>query len=149
VATYDLQPEMSVYWVSKRLVDEINKDKYHLIITNFVNGDMVGHTWIFDAIEQSVEAVDAALQKTIDAALHNDYVVLILADHGNAEDQSPEWRTSHTLNPVPFIVVAKWLESISLKEWKWLKDIAPTILALMGIDKPLEMTGESIIEERK
>lgn len=89
--------------------------------------------------------MDKALEKTIQHALEHDYMVLIFADHGNAEDQSAEWRTSHTLNPVPCILVGNDVEHIQLKDGKGLQDIAPTVLDIMGIEKPVEMTGESLI----
>jgi 2,3-bisphosphoglycerate-independent phosphoglycerate mutase len=147
VATYDLQPEMSVYQVTQKLVEEINTKKYDVIVTNLVNGDMVGHTGIVDAILKAVRAVDDCVGKIVDAGLKNDYSLLIFADHGNAEDQTPEWRTSHTLNPVPFILVSEdaKLKKVKLKEGKGLEDIAPTVLDLIGIAKPKEMTGESLI----
>jgi 2,3-bisphosphoglycerate-independent phosphoglycerate mutase len=148
VATYDLKPEMSVYEVGEKLVEAINTEKYSLIVTNLVNGDMVGHTGIPEAIRKAVLAVDDNLGKIIEAGLKHGYTLLVFADHGNAEDQTPEWRTSHTLNPVDFIVVSDdaELKKCRLKSGKGLQDIAPTALKLMGLPKPKEMTGESIIE---
>ncbi|MBN2111928.1 2,3-bisphosphoglycerate-independent phosphoglycerate mutase [Candidatus Woesearchaeota archaeon] len=145
VATYDLKPEMSVYEITERLVREIKSKKYDLIVTNLVNGDMVGHTGVISAIKKAVSAVDDCVGKITDAGLENDYELLVFADHGNAEDQTPEWRTSHTTNPVPLIVVSK--KKYKLKKGKGLKDIAPTALGILGIKKPKEMTGESIISK--
>ena len=114
VATYDLKPEMSVYEITERLVQEIKTGKYDFIVTNLVNGDMVGHTGITDAIHKAVIAVDDCLGKIVDAGLSNDYTILVFADHGNVEDQTPLWRTSHTMNPVPLILVTN---DPSLKSW--------------------------------
>jgi len=144
VKTYDLKPEMSVYELKDKLVFELNKNKYQLIVTNFVNGDMVGHTWISKAIEKAVYAVDECVKETVKIALENNYDILVFADHGNAEDQTEEWRTSHTTNPVPCIYISKD-KNVKLKNGKWLQDIAPTVLDLMWIDKPKEMTGDSIL----
>jgi 2,3-bisphosphoglycerate-independent phosphoglycerate mutase len=148
VATYDLKPEMSVYEVTDRLVQEINTEKYDLIVTNLVNGDMVGHTGIKEAIRKAVIAVDTALGKIIKAGLEHNYILLVFADHGNVEDKSPKWATSHTTNPIPFIVVSKdqKLQKIKLKKGCGLKDIAPTVLKIMDIKSPKEMTGKSIIK---
>ena len=143
-ATYDLKPEMSVYEVTEKLVEEINKDKYEFIVTNLVNGDMVGHTGSIDAIHKAIIAVDDCLGKIIEAGLKNDYHILVFADHGNVEDQTDLWRTSHTINPVPFIFVSK--DHVKLKQGKGLQDIAPTVLDVFKIEKPEEMTGESIID---
>jgi len=146
VATYDLKPEMSVYKIADRLCEELEKETYQLVVTNLVNGDMVWHTWIPEAIRKGVEAVDKALWKIISTALKHWYTSLVFADHGNAEDQTPKWRTSHTINPVPLILVDDKLKNIVLKSWKGLQDIAPTTLKLMGIEKPNEMTGECIVD---
>ncbi len=148
VATYDLKPEMSVYEVADKLVEQLKKDKYDLIVTNLVNGDMVGHTGLVKAIHKAIGAVDDCLGKIVDAGLENGYTLIVFADHGNAEDQSSAWRTSHTINKVPCILVSsdEKLKASSLKKGKGLKDIAPTVLKLMGIQKPKEMTGESLIE---
>jgi len=149
VATYDLKPEMSVYEITDKLVEEINKSKYDFIVINLVNGDMVGHTGITSAIHKAIEAVDKCTGKIIDAALPNGYTSLIFADHGNAEDQTIEWRTSHTLNPVPLIIVSseEKYKKVKLKSGMGLQDIAPTVLDILNITKPKEMTGESIIEK--
>jgi 2,3-bisphosphoglycerate-independent phosphoglycerate mutase len=148
VATYDLKPEMSVYEVANKLVENINAGKYDMIVTNLVNGDMVGHTGISEAIHKAVLAVDEALGRIVEAGLKSGYTLLVFGDHGNAEDQTPEWRTSHTLNPVDFIVVSgeEGLKKCRLRAGKGLQDVAPTVLKLMGLPQPREMTGESIIE---
>ncbi len=147
VKTYDKKPEMSVYEISKILTEEIKKKKYQFILVNFVNADMVGHTGIKNKIIKAVEAVDYSVGKVVKEAFLNDYTVLISADHGNAEDQRKKWKTSHTINPVFFILLSKEknLKNKLLKKEKGLKDIAPTILSLLGIKKPAEMKGESII----
>jgi len=142
VATYDLKPEMSVHKIANAISKEIKKEKYNLIITNLVNGDMVGHTGKILAIKKAVKAVDQALEKIVETGLRNNYKILILADHGNAEDQSPKWRTSHTTNKVPCILVSK--DKVKLSNGG-LQDIAPTILKLLDIKKPKEMTGSSLI----
>jgi 2,3-bisphosphoglycerate-independent phosphoglycerate mutase len=149
VATYDLKPEMSAYEVADRLVQEINSEKYDFIVTNLVNGDMVGHTGITDAIHKAVTAVDNCVGKIAKAGLEHKYTILIFADHGNVEDQTAKWRTSHTINPVPVILVSNnpQLKKSKLKPGKGLQDIAPTVLDLMGVSKPKEMTGESLIKK--
>ena len=148
VRTYDLKPEMSVYEVSDALIKEIKKDKFEFVVVNLVNGDMVGHTGDVGAITRAVEAVDDCLGKIVMHGLNEGYDLLVFADHGNAEDQRKEWRTSHTVNPVPFIVVSNRSELLhcSLKKGMGLKDVGPTALAVLGLDKPNDMTGESIIE---
>lgn len=148
VATYDLKPEMSVYEITEKLVDKINEDKYDLIVVNLVNCDMVGHTGLTPAIEKAVASVDDCVGKIVDAGLEKDYALLVFADHGNAEDQTPQWRTSHTQNPVPLILVSNDpdLKNCALREGGGLSDIAPTALDILGIGKPAEMTGESLIK---
>ncbi len=148
VETYDLKPEMSVYEIKDKLIENIQKNKYELIITNFVNWDMVWHTWKYEAIQKAVKAVDIAIEDVIEVALKNDYVILIFWDHWNAEDQTEKRKTSHTTNPVPFIFVSNDKKLIELKKWWWLSDIAPTVLDIMWIEKPLEMTWNSLIKER-
>ncbi len=145
VDTYDLQPEMSAYEVSAKLIAEILKDKYDFIVVNIVNGDLVGHTGNVDACHKAVVAVDDCVQKLVEAGLEKDYVSLIFADHGNIEDQMPEWRTSHTINKVPLIIVSDSLKDCKLKEGRGLQDIAPTVISLLDLEKPKEMTGESLI----
>lgn len=146
VATYDMQPEMSAYLVADACVDLINEDKYDCIILNFANCDMVGHTGVFDATVKAVEAVDECLGKVVDALMAHNAKVLITADHGNA-DMMIDYETNgvftaHTTNPVPLIVIGAG--DIKLKEGK-LCDLTPTMLDLMNLDKPEEMTGESLV----
>ena len=145
VATYDLKPEMSAYEVTSKLVEEIQKEKYEFIVVNLVNGDMVGHTGKTDAIRKAVSTVDECVGRITKEGLEHDYNMLIFADHGNAEDQRLECRTSHTINPVPLIFVSH--KHCELKSDKGLQDIAPTVLDILGIEKPDEMTGESILEK--
>jgi 2,3-bisphosphoglycerate-independent phosphoglycerate mutase len=145
VATYDMQPEMSAYEVTDKLVDAIKTGKYDMIILNFANCDMVGHTGVFDAAVKAVEAVDECVGKVTDAIAEMGGVALITADHGNADkmvdtDGSPF--TAHTTNPVPFCVVGY---DCKLREGGVLADIAPTMLEIMGLPQPEEMTGKSII----
>ncbi|MDD4032337.1 MAG: 2,3-bisphosphoglycerate-independent phosphoglycerate mutase [Bacteroidales bacterium] len=145
VATYDLQPEMSAYQVKDKLVDALKSQKFDFIALNFANGDMVGHTGIYEAIGKAVKAVDECVGEVVAAAQANGYTVLITADHGNAdnainEDGTPN--TAHSLNPVPFIVVD---EDVKQVNHGILADIAPTILKLMGIERPVEMTGKALI----
>ena len=146
VETFDMKPEMSAFEVTDAVVDAINSDKYDVIILNYANCDMVGHTGIFDAAKTAVEAVDTCVGRMVDAILAKGGVALITADHGNADkmyeaDGSPF--TAHTTNPVPFIVVG---EDCELREGGVLADIAPTILQLVGLPQPEEMTGKSLIK---
>jgi len=143
VATYDLKPEMSAYEVTDRLVKEIKKDKYGLIVVNIVNGDLVGHTGVAKACLKAVKAVDDCVGKIVDAGLDKDYSMLIFADHGNIEDQTSKWNTSHTIDKVPLVLVSND-SGFKLKKGG-LSDIAPTVLSIMDIKKPKEMTGESLI----
>jgi 2,3-bisphosphoglycerate-independent phosphoglycerate mutase len=147
VATYDLKPDMSVYEIKDRLIREIKMKKYDLIVTNLVNCDLVGHTGIVPAIQKAVAAVDDCVGQVAKAGLDSGYTLLIFADHGNAEDQTPEWRTSHTINPVPCVLVSAdaKLKKAKLKDGRGLQDIAPTVLELLGVKKPAEMTGDSLI----
>ncbi len=145
VATYDLQPEMSAYEVTDKCVAAIESGKYDMIILNFANCDMVGHTGVFEAAVKAVEAVDECVGKVTDAIAKMSGVSIITADHGNADkmfedDGSPF--TAHTTNPVPFCVVGY---PCSLREGGRLADIAPTMLQIMGLEQPAEMNGESII----
>ncbi len=145
VATYDLQPEMSAVPVCDKVVDAINSGKYDVVILNYANCDMVGHTGIFDAAVKAVETVDTCVGRTAEAVLNMGGVMLLTADHGNAdcmiaEDGSPF--TAHTTNPVPFAVIGK---DCKLREGGKLCDISPTILKLLGLAQPAEMDGESII----
>lgn len=146
VATYDLKPEMSAYEVKDKLLEAIESDKYDVIITNFANCDMVGHTGIFDAIVKAVEVVDECVHAITEKILAKGGVVLLTADHGNAEqtqleDGSP--MTAHTTNPVPLTILG--LENRKLKETGELSDIAPTMLDILGINIPEEMTGKSLL----
>ena len=145
MATYDLKPEMSAPQVAEKVMDALRSEKYNLIVLNFANGDMVGHTGDTTAITKAIKAVDQCVKETVEAAVANGYTVLITADHGNAdnavnEDGSPN--TAHSLNPVPFIVIDKDIKSV--KNGK-LADIAPTILKLMDIPAPAEMTGTPLV----
>ncbi len=145
VATYDLQPEMSAYEVKDKMVAELKKQKFDFIALNFANGDMVGHTGDYQAIMKAVKAVDECLKDVIETAKENGYEAIIIADHGNADnavnpDGSPN--TAHSLNPVPFIWVTERKGEV---QDGILADVAPSILALMGLEKPGEMTGKSLI----
>lgn len=148
VATYDLQPEMSAEEVDEKLVNAIKSDEYDLIIINFANPDMVGHTGIMDAAIQAIETIDAQVGKAIDALLEVDGQMFICADHGNAEQlvdyETGAPFTAHTTNPVPFILV-NYKEGVSLKDGGKLADIAPTLLEMMELPIPEEMTGESLL----
>ena len=146
VPTYDLQPEMSIGEVTEKVIEAINSKKYDVIILNFANPDMVGHTGVLEAAVKAVEAVDDAVGKVVDAVVQNEGVLLITADHGNIEEEidykTGEPNTAHTTNPVIFILVG--VPNVKVKDGK-LADIAPTMLDIMGLDKPKEMTGESLI----
>ncbi len=144
VATYDLAPEMSAPLIADELEKIIPAKDYDFITVNLVNCDMVGHTGKMSAIIKGVKAVDDATKKITIAGLNKGYAVLIFADHGNAEDQRPEWITSHTINPVPIILASEKYKNVKLKEGKGLCDIAPTVLKLLGLKKPKEMTGEAL-----
>lgn len=146
VATYDLKPEMSAYEVKDKLVEAIGTQKYDWIVVNYANGDMVGHTGIYSAIEKAVVAIDQCVNETVEACKANGYDVIIIADHGNADyavnpDGTPN--TAHSLNVVPFVYVGD--KNAKVKDGK-LADVAPSILSLMGIEQPSEMTGENLIQ---
>ena len=147
VATYDLQPEMSAPEVTEEVLKRIESEKYDVIILNFANCDMVGHTGVFECAVKAVETVDECVGKVVDAVRARGGVVCITADHGNADQMiDPETKdvfTAHTTNPVPFIVAGK---ECTLREGGRLADIAPTLLDIMGIEKPAEMSGESLIK---
>ena len=149
VATYDLQPEMSAPIVTEKVVEAINEDKYNAIILNFANPDMVGHTGSLPAAIKAVETIDECVQKVVDAMLAHNGTILITADHGNCEQmidyKTGEPHTAHTINPVPLILVTND-ETLKVKSGK-LADLAPTMLEILGIEKPEEMTGESILEK--
>ena len=148
VETYDLKPEMSAIEVTDKVVEAINSRKYDCIILNYANPDMVGHTGNLDAAIKAIETIDECVGRVVEAVNSNEGILLITADHGNAEQmldyKTGEPHTAHTTNPVPLILVGK--EEVKLKEGK-LADLAPTMLKLMGLEKPDEMTGESIIVE--
>lgn len=148
VATYDLQPEMSAVQVCDKLVEAIKSDKYDVIIINFANPDMVGHTGIESAAIKAVEVVDACVGRAVEAIKEVDGTMFVCADHGNAE-QLIDYTTggaftAHTINPVPFILV-NYDESFTLREGGCLADIAPTLIEIMGLEQPKEMTGKSLL----
>ena len=147
VATYDLQPEMSAYLVTEKVLEQIQKDKYDVIILNFANADMVGHTGVFNAAVKAIEALDKCVPQIVDAILAKGGQILLTADHGNADcmlNEKDEVVTAHSLNDVPLVHIAK--EPVKLKDGGILADIAPTMLDLMGIPIPDEMTGQSLID---
>ena len=145
-ATYDLIPQMSAEKVCDKVVEAIAGDKYALIVCNFANCDMVGHTGVMDAAIKAVETVDACMGRIVEeVSRHEDLVLLVTADHGNADcmfDETGKVNTAHTTNPVPFIVCEK---GVTVEDGR-LADIAPTILAVMGLDKPAEMTGKCLVK---
>lgn len=147
VATYDLKPEMSAYEVKDKLVEAINKNIYDFIVVNYANGDMVGHTGVYDAIAKAVVAVDTCVKDTIEAAKAQGYEAIIIADHGNADhalnaDGTPN--TAHSLNPVPCIYVTE-NKSAQVEDGR-LADVAPSILKIMGLGAPKEMTGKVLLK---
>ncbi|MDE6090130.1 MAG: 2,3-bisphosphoglycerate-independent phosphoglycerate mutase [Duncaniella sp.] len=146
VATYDLKPEMSAYEVKDKLVEAIKEEKYDFIVVNYANGDMVGHTGVYEAICKAVKAVDECVKDTVEAAKAAGYEVIIIADHGNADnainaDGTPN--TAHSLNPVPCIYVTERKDA-TVEDGK-LADVAPTMLKIMGLPQPKEMTGHALI----
>lgn len=148
VPTYDLQPEMSAPEVAEKLVKAIDSQKYDFIVVNFANGDMVGHTGLYSAIQKAIETLDDCVKKVVTAALANDYGTIIIADHGNAdnalnEDGTPN--TAHSLNPVPFIYVSDD-KNAKVKDGK-LADVAPSILHIMGLPIPEDMDGTDLISD--
>ena len=149
VETYDMQPEMSAPEVTEKVVDAINSKKYDVIILNFANPDMVGHTGNLEAAIKAVETIDASVGKVVEAVNAQNGVLMITADHGNCEQmidyKTGEPHTAHTTNPVPLILVG--MDNAKLREGK-LADLTPTMLDIMGLKKPEEMTGESIIVEK-
>ena len=148
VATYDLKPEMSAYEVKDKLVEAINTQKYDFIVVNYANGDMVGHTGVYEAIEKACVAIDECVMDTVEACKKNDYEVVIIADHGNADNALNEdgtANTAHSLNPVPFVYVTA-NKSAKVKDGV-LADVAPSILKIMGLPQPEEMTGNNLIED--
>jgi 2,3-bisphosphoglycerate-independent phosphoglycerate mutase len=150
VATYDLQPEMSAYEVGDKLVEAIHSGKYDVIIINFANPDMVGHTGVISAAIKAVEAVDECVGKAVEALIEEDGQMFLCADHGNCEQmidyETGEPFTAHTTNPVYFALV-NYKEGYGLKEGGRLADIAPTLLEMMGMEQPKEMTGLSLLEK--
>jgi 2,3-bisphosphoglycerate-independent phosphoglycerate mutase len=146
VATYDLQPEMSAIEVSEKITNELDIQKPSFFCLNFANPDMVGHTGVYEAIIKAVETVDTCMEKVVNTAVKNNYDLMIIADHGNADfainsDGSPN--TQHSLNLVPAIWVTQQMEK-QLHDGI-LADVSPTLLEIMGIEKPKEMTGNSLI----
>jgi len=147
VPTYDKKPEMSAYIVAEKAASLIESGKYHLVVMNFANLDMVGHTGILEAAVKACEAVDQCAEKVVTAAIRKGYAVLVTADHGNAEqmrEENGQMHTAHTLNPVPLVLAGYENKKVQLRPGV-LGDIAPTILQVMGIEKPAEMTGKSLI----
>ncbi len=154
VATYDLQPEMSAYLVTDKVLEEIASDKFDVIILNFANCDMVGHTGVIEAAKKAVQTVEECTKKICDKVLEKGGSLLITADHGNAdrmvEDEvSNKPFTAHTTNPVPLILVSNKYKNATLRSGGVLADIAPTMLEILGVEKPIEMTGESLIVKSK
>ena len=149
VPTYDLKPEMSCYTVTEKLTEAIRSGKYDLVVANFANPDMVGHTGVLPAAIKAIEVVDECMGKVVDAVESMHGNLFILADHGNADimidEKTGEPYTAHTTNPVPFILVSE--EKHKLREGGCLADVAPTLLELMGIPQPKEMTGKSLLEK--
>ncbi len=149
VATYDLMPEMSAYKVTDRVLDEIESNKHDVIILNFANCDMVGHTGVIPAAVKAVEVVDECVGKVVDAILDKNGVAIITADHGNAEkmvDEDGNIFTAHTINKVPLIITDK---DITIRDNGVLSDIAPTLLQYLGVEQPVEMTAKSLIIKKE
>ncbi len=149
VATYDLQPMMSAPEVTIALRDALNSQKYDCIILNYANGDMVGHTGVYNSIQQAITAIDICVNETVEAALRNDYEIIIIADHGNCDnainaDGTPN--TAHSLNPVPFVYVSKEHTSARVENGI-LADVAPSICHILGIEQLQEMTGKNLIHD--
>ncbi len=146
VETYDMKPEMSALEVTEKVVEAINSKKYDTIILNYANPDMVGHTGNLEAAIKAIETIDSCVKRVVDAVEEQEGVILITADHGNAEQmidyKTGEPHTAHTTNLVPLVLVG--IKDVKLKEGK-LADLAPTMLEIMGLEKPTEMTGESLI----
>ena len=148
VATYDLQPEMSAVEVTDKCVERIESGNYDVVILNFANCDMVGHTGVFEAAVKAVETVDTCVGRVVEATKKMGGIAMITADHGNADnainaDGTPN--TAHSLNPVPFIYVTD-NNSATVKNGR-LADVAPSILHIMGLEQPADMTGENLIED--
>ena len=148
VATYDLQPEMSAPEVTSRLVEQIDSEKFDFIVVNFANGDMVGHTGVYDAITKAIAALDKCVESVVEAAKRHGYSVIIIADHGNADNaKNPDGtpNTAHSLNPVPFIYISD--DKNAHVKNGILADVAPSILHIMGLPQPADMTGHNLIED--
>ena len=148
VKTYDLKPEMSAYEVTDKLVAAIDTDRFDFIVVNFANGDMVGHTGVYSAIEDAVKTLDVCVGKVVEAAQNHGYSVIIIADHGNADQAlNPDGsvNTAHSLNPVPFIYISDDKDA-KVRDGR-LADVAPSLLHIMGIPQPAEMTGENLITD--
>jgi 2,3-bisphosphoglycerate-independent phosphoglycerate mutase len=148
VATYDLKPEMSAYEVTEEVLRRVDTDEYDMIILNFANPDMVGHTGVFEAAKKAIEVVDECVGKVVEKVLEKDGAVFITADHGNAEQMidysTGEPMTAHTTDPVPFLYVAN--NATEMREGGVLADIAPTMLQIMGLEVPVQMTGKTLIK---
>ena len=148
VQTYDLKPEMSAIEVTDKVVEAINSDKYNCIILNYANPDMVGHTGSLEAAIKAIETIDGCVERVVEAMAEKQGVILMTADHGNAEQmidyKTGEPHTAHTTNPVPLVLIG--MQGVKLKEGK-LADLAPTMLDIIGLEKPEEMTGNSLIEK--
>ena len=151
VATYDLQPEMSAYPVTDKVLEELDKGEYDVVILNFANCDMVGHTGVMEAAVKAVNAVDECVKKVTDKILSMGGSALITADHGNADqmiaDDGATAFTQHTTNPVPVILVSEEYKNVKLRDGGVLADLAPTLLDMMKLPQPKEMTGVSLIEK--
>jgi len=148
VATYDLKPEMSAYEVTEKVIEKLDSDEFDVVILNFANCDMVGHTGVFGAAVKAVNTVDECVGKVVDKILEKGGAAIITADHGNAdkmEDEDGSPFTAHTTNKVPFIIVGKGFEDKKLRDDGILADVAPTLLDMMGVPVPEEMSGKSII----
>ncbi|MDE6136389.1 MAG: alkaline phosphatase family protein, partial [Muribaculaceae bacterium] len=148
VATYDLKPEMSAPEVKDKLVEAIKEEKYDFIVVNYANGDMVGHTGIYPAIQKAVETLDVCLHDTVEAARAAGYEVIIIADHGNADNaENPDGtpNTAHSLNPVPFVYVTD-NKGAKVADGR-LADVAPSLLHILGEKQPAEMTGSDLIAD--
>ena len=149
VATYDLQPEMSAPEVTEKLLEAIENDLYDVIVLNFANGDMVGHTGVYEAVTEALEKVDVLIGQIVELFTRKGGTLLITADHGNSEEmwdfQNDQPHTQHSLNPVPFIVITPDKRPLELREGGSLCDIAPTMLEILNIPQPEEMTGTSLI----
>jgi 2,3-bisphosphoglycerate-independent phosphoglycerate mutase len=148
VATYDLKPEMSAYEVTEALVEALENDLYDVVVVNLANPDMVGHTGVYEAAKKAVEVVDECLGKVAAKVIEKDGALLVTADHGNVdlmEDPTTHVPfTAHTTNDVPFLLVSNKFKNSTVKDGK-LADLAPTMLDILGIEKPAEMTGETLI----